>query len=157
MSQPRFICDDIFLSLNRKELFFIMIRVMNMFYWQILDYTFVIVHTILILFNLTGWIWRRTRRLHFVSLLLTGGSWLLLGLFYGLGYCPLTDWHFSVLMKLGKYNLPYSYIQYLIERLSGHTFSAQLIDNATLIGFLIALGLSIYFNFFFDRRKEKLK
>lgn len=126
---------------------------MDRFYWHILDYLFVIVHTFLILFNLTGWIWKRTRRLHLVSLILTGGSWLLLGLFYGLGYCPLTDWHFSVLINLGEYDLPYSYIQYLIERLSGQTFSAQFIDNATLIGYLIALTLSVYFNFFFTRKR----
>ena len=125
-----------------------------MIYWQILDYLFVIVHTILILFNLTGWIWRSTRRLHLASLLLTGGSWLLLGLFYGLGYCPLTDWHFSVLIQLGESNLPSSYISYLLERLSGHTFSAPLIDQTTLIGYLIALALSIYFNFFFQQKKK---
>lgn len=125
-----------------------------MIYWQILDYIFVMVHTILILFNLTGWIWRSTRRLHLASLLLTGGSWLLLGLFYGLGYCPLTDWHFSVLIQLGESNLPSSYISYLLERLSGHTFSAPLIDQTTLIGYLIALALSIYFNFFFQQKKK---
>lgn len=130
---------------------------MNMVYWQIFDYIFVIVHTVLILFNLTGWIWRSTRRLHLVSLLLTGGSWLLLGLFYGLGYCPLTDWHFSVLVHLGESDLPYSYIQYLLERLTGYNFSAQLIDNATLIGYLVALALSVYFNFFFNRKKDELK
>ncbi|HUI33726.1 MAG: DUF2784 family protein [Dysgonamonadaceae bacterium] len=130
---------------------------MNIFYWQILDYFFVIFHTFLILFNLTGWIWKPTRRLHLLSLLLTGGSWLLLGLFYGLGYCPLTDWHFSVLINLGEYDLPYSYIQYLIERLSGYNFSAQFIDNATLIGYLIALALSLYFNFFSPRKKNSKK
>ncbi|MDD4605429.1 MAG: DUF2784 family protein [Dysgonamonadaceae bacterium] len=130
---------------------------MNIFYWQILDYFFVIFHTFLILFNLTGWIWKPTRRLHLLSLLLTGGSWLLLGLFYGLGYCPLTDWHFSVLINLGEYDLPYSYIQYLIERLSGYNFSAQFIDNATLIGYLIALALSLYFNFFSLRKKNSKK
>jgi len=134
-----------------------MINVMNIFYWQILDYFFVIFHTFLILFNLTGWIWKPTRRLHLLSLLLTGGSWLLLGLFYGLGYCPLTDWHFSVLINLGEYDLPYSYIQYLIERLSGYNFSAQFIDNATLIGYLIALALSLYFNFFSPRKKNSKK
>lgn len=130
---------------------------MNIFYWQILDYFFVIFHTFLILFNLTGWIWKPTRRLHLLSLFLTGGSWLLLGLFYGLGYCPLTDWHFSVLINLGEYDLPYSYIQYLIERLSGYNFSAQFIDNATLIGYLIALALSLYFNFFSPRKKNSKK
>ena len=122
-------------------------------YWHILDYLFVIVHTLLILFNITGWIWKRTRTLHLISVLITGGSWLLLGLFYGLGYCPLTDWHFNVLNKLGKDDLPLSYIQYLIERLINVDISAELIDLGTLIGYLIILSLSIYFNFFSEQKR----
>lgn len=123
--------------------------------WHILDYLFVIVHTFLILFNLTGWVWRRTQTLHLISVLSTGSSWLFLGLFYGLGYCPLTDWHYSVLRNLGVYDLPNSYIQYLIKRLTDIDVSAQLIDNATLIGYLLVLILSVYFNFFFMRKCKK--
>ncbi len=121
---------------------------MNNFYWHILDYLFVVFHTALILFNLTGWIWRGTRLWHLASLLLTGASWLLLGMFYGLGYCPLTDWHFNVLRKLGESGLPLSYIQYLIERLSGFSISAQLANRVTLLVYLLALALSVYFIFF---------
>lgn len=126
--------------------------VMNTFYWHILDYLFVIVHTVLILFNFTGWIWKRTRRLHLISVFLTGGSWLLLGLFYGLGYCPLTDWHFRVLIELDEHNLPSSYIKYLFERLSGLNISANLVDDLTLIGYLLVLLLSIYSNFFVSKK-----
>lgn len=125
---------------------------MHNLYWYILDIFFVVFHTLFILFNLTGWIWKRTLTLHLVTVLLTGGSWLILGLFYGLGYCPLTDWHFTVLNKLGKHNLPLSYIQYLIERLTGADLSAQLIDIATLVGYLLVLALSIYFNFFSSKK-----
>ena len=124
-------------------------------YWYILDSLFVIVHTFIILFNLTGWIWRRSRTLHLISVLSTGASWLFLGLFYGLGYCPLTDWHYSVLNILGVYDMPTSYIQYLIKRLTNVDVSAQLIDNATLIGYLLVLILSVYFNFFFMRKCKK--
>ncbi len=122
--------------------------------WQLIDYLFVVGHTALILFNLTGWIWKTTRRWNLVTLLFTGGSWLLLGLFYGLGYCPLTDWHFNVLHHLGESGLPASYIQYLVERLSGLIISVKLADTLTLTGYLAALAISVYSNFFRPPKKD---
>ena len=60
------------------------------------DIFFVVFHTALILFNMAGWIWKKTRLANLITLLLTGSSWLVLGLIVGsLGYCPLTDWHFT--------------------------------------------------------------
>jgi hypothetical protein len=79
--------------------------------------------------------------------MLTGGSWLFLGLIVGtLGYCPLTDWHFSVLKKLGETNLPYSYIKYLGDRLTGLNLDSTLVDKITLYSFLAALAITIYLN-----------
>jgi hypothetical protein len=115
--------------------------------YRFLDIFFVIFHSALILFNLFGWIWKKTRIANLVTLLLTGGSWLVLGLIVGtLGYCPLTDWHFSVLEKLGKTGLPYSYVKYLADRLTGLSFDPALVDKFTLYSFLVALVLSIYLN-----------
>ena len=122
--------------------------------YQIIDIFFVVFHTMLILFNLLGWIWRKTRLLNLITLLLTGGSWFILGIFYGIGYCPLTDWHFNVLYKLGKTNLPSSYIEYLSERLTGADFKASLVDTLTLLGFILALVLSLWLNIR-DRRRKK--
>jgi len=115
---------------------------------KFLDIFFVIFHALLIIVNLLGWAWKRTRRLNFVTLCLTGGSWFVLGIFYGWGYCPLTDWHFNVLYKLGKTNQPNSYIKYLVDRLFNSDVSAKLVDIATLILFILALIVSIYYNFF---------
>jgi hypothetical protein len=67
-----------------------------------LDVFFLVFHASLILFNLFGWMFRKTRVWNLVTLLLTGLSWTLLGIFYGFGYCPFTDWHFQVLEELGK-------------------------------------------------------
>ena len=115
--------------------------------WHIFDIFFVIFHTSVILFNLFGWIWRKTRRLNLVLLLITGGSWLFLGLIVGtMGYCPLTDLHFSVLEKMGATGLPTSYVKYLADRLTGLDFNSSLIDNITLYSFLAALGFSLFFN-----------
>jgi hypothetical protein len=114
--------------------------------YQAIDIFFTIFHTALILFNLFGWIWRKTRVANLVTLLLTGGSWFILGLFYVMGYCPLTDWHFQVLRKMGKTGLPNSYTEYLAERLVGHDFSTGLVNQLTLWGFVAALVLSVTLN-----------
>ena len=115
--------------------------------YRFLDIFFVFFHTTLIFFNLFGWIWKRIRLLNLITLLLTGASWLILGLIVGtLGYCPLTDWHFSILTKLGKTGLPSSYIKYLADRLTGLDLSPTLVDHFTLYAFLTALGISLILN-----------
>jgi hypothetical protein len=115
--------------------------------YYILDIFFVVFHTSLILFNIVGWVWKRTRILNLALLLLTGLSWLFLGLAVGtLGYCPLTDWHFSVLEKLGTTGLPSSYIEYLTERITGFDCSASLVDKSTLGVYLAALAISLILN-----------
>jgi len=115
--------------------------------YRILDIFFVVLHTSIILFNLTGWVWRKTRKYNLILLIITGSSWLILGLIVGtLGYCPLTDWHFDVLEKLGVTDLPSSYVKYLADRLTGLDFSSSLIDKVTLWAFLAALGLSLFLN-----------
>ena len=115
--------------------------------YRILDIFFVVLHTSIILFNLTGWVWKKTRKYNLILLIITGSSWLILGLIVGtLGYCPLTDWHFNVLEKLGVTDLPSSYVKYLADRLTGLDFSSSLIDKVTLWAFLAALGLSLFLN-----------
>ena len=112
-----------------------------------IDIFFVVFHSSLIIFNLAGWIWRRTRLANLITLLLTGSSWLFLGLIYGtIGYCPLTDWHFSVLEKLGNTDLPVSYVKYLADRLTGMDFDQGLVDAITLWSFIAALAISATLN-----------
>ncbi len=114
--------------------------------YHTLDYFFLVFHSSLVLFNLFGWIWKKTRLANLITLLLTGSSWSLLGIFYGWGYCPLTDWHFRVLEHLGKTGLPDSYVKYLLQRISHLYLSSTLADRITLICFLVALGISLVVN-----------
>ncbi len=123
--------------------------------YKIIDIFFVFFHTSLIFFNVLGWICKKTRLANLITLSLTGASWFILGIFYGIGYCPLTDWHFNVLEKLGKDNLPLSYIEYLAERLTGGEFDGETVNQITLAGFLISLILSVYFNYRDYRKKKK--
>lgn len=112
-----------------------------------LDIFFTIFHTSLVLFNLFGWVWKKTRLLNLICLLLTGGSWLLLGIFYGFGYCPLTEWHFHILEKLGYTDLPTSYLSFLFQRLTGVELNQSLVDAVTLWGLVLALIISVFLNF----------
>jgi len=113
---------------------------------KFLDIFFTVFHTSLVIFNLFGWIWKKTRRLNLILLLTTAASWLILGIFYGLGYCPLTDWHFSILRKLGYTDLPDSYLSFLFTRLSGMQIDQSLVDAVTLWGLIVAMIMSLYLN-----------
>lgn len=79
-------------------------------------------------------------------LLLTGASWFILGIWKGIGYCPLTDWHYDVLHKLGYRNLPNSYVKFFIDRITGWNVNAEVIDVLTATSFFLALGISLYLN-----------
>ncbi|WP_423147831.1 DUF2784 domain-containing protein [Rubrolithibacter danxiaensis] len=120
---------------------------------QFLDLLFTVLHLVIILFNLFGWIWASTRKWHFICILITAGSWLILGIWYGLGYCPLTEWQWQIKEKLGEENLPNSFIKYFIDKLTDGNISSSLIDTLTGIFFLVAALLSIYMNFI---RKKKM-
>jgi hypothetical protein len=113
---------------------------------KFLDIFFTGFHTCLVIFILFGWIWKKTRRLNLICILLTAASWLILGIFYGLGYCPLTDWHFNILMKLGYTDLPDSYLSFLFTRLTKLQVDQSLVDTVTLWGLIIALTISLYLN-----------
>jgi hypothetical protein len=115
--------------------------------YRFLDIFFIVFHTSLIFFNLFAWIWKKTRVWNLIVLLITGSSWLFLGLIVGtLGYCPLTEWHFRILEKLGHQDLPNSYIKYLADRLTGMDLSAVVVNNLTLYAFLGPLLISIILN-----------
>ncbi len=121
--------------------------------YQFLDIFFLLGHTFLIFFNLFGWIFRITRKSNLVMLILTGLSWFLLGIFYGIGYCPLTDWHWQILHKLGKTNIPNSYIKYILDRMFSLDLPVDLVDSMTGLFYFMSLGISIYMNIKFPTHK----
>ena len=114
--------------------------------YTILDYFFIVFHGSFVLFNLTGWAWKKTRRIHLIASGLTILSWFGLGIFYGWGYCPCTDWHWEVKRKLGETNLPSSYVKYYADKLTGFTWDPLVVDAAVLILGLAAFALSCWFN-----------
>lgn len=109
-------------------------------------------HSSWILFNCVGWIWRKTRLWHLVTVSLTALSWFGLGIWYGWGYCPCTDWHWQVRARLGHEDPP-SYIQLMIRELFGIDVGPNR-ANALALGTLTAAAvISILLNVV-DRRRS---
>lgn len=121
-------------------------------FYRLLDAAFVVFHTTLVGFNVSGWAWRRTRRLHLFSIGITLLFWFGAGAAYGWGYCPLTDWHWDVKRALGETGLPASWIKYYLDRVTGIDWSAGLVDALVIGCALAASGLSVLLNLR-DRRR----
>ena len=116
-----------------------------------LDLLLTIVHLAIILFNLIGWIFLRTRRLHFVFIVLTAASWFILGIWFGMGYCPVTDWQWNVKEQLGERNLPSNFVEYFAEKITGYDFNEQLVNLVIGVCFAAAALLSVYVNFIYKK------
>ena len=108
------------------------------------------------IFNLTGWIWPRTRKLHLITLIATATSWFILGIWYGFGYCPLTDWHWSIKEKMGETNLPNSFVKYIADKITGNEVNSSLIDTLTIGGLIFAVTAAVYVNFFRRNKRENV-
>jgi hypothetical protein len=122
---------------------------------QGLNLFFFVFHTILILFNLLGWIWRKTRKANLALLLLTVFSWFVLGIWYGFGYCPCTDWHWQVHYRLGYTDMSPSYLVFLIRTFTGLEAGKSLVDIFAVIFLMSALAASAYVNVRDCRRTPK--
>jgi Na+/H+-dicarboxylate symporter len=120
---------------------------------SLLNILFTLAHLVLIIFNLTGWIWKKTRVAHLIVLGLTTASWFILGIWYGWGYCPLTDWHWDVKEKMGETQLPNSFIKYFADEISGKDIPASLVDNITLACLIFAILAAVYVNFIHRKNK----
>ena len=119
---------------------------------HLLDIFLTICHAIIVGFNLLGWIWKKTRMANFVVIMITASCWFILGIWYGIGYCPITDWQWQVKEKLGEHNLPNSFIKYWADKLTGTDVNTQFIDILIAVCFAIALITSVYLNFFAKRK-----
>jgi hypothetical protein len=116
------------------------------------DYFFFVIHLLFIIFVLTGWMVYRWRRIHLAAVLLIVFSWFFLGIWYGWGFCPLTEWHWQILRRAGQWNLPSSYVAYLVQRTTGMNVQGNWIDILTGTLAFAALVLSVWVNFFRKRK-----
>jgi hypothetical protein len=111
-----------------------------------LDYLYTAFHLLIIGANVFGWIVPSWRKAHLVILLLTLGSWLLIGTWVGhIGYCPLTDGHWDVKRELGETNLPSSFIKYQIDHLFNIDADRTVVDIITILGLLFGFAMAIFY------------
>ena len=123
-------------------------------WYQFLNIFFFVFHTLFTLFNITGWLFRATRKWNLVTLSLTAFSWFVLGIWFGWGYCLCTDWHWDVRERLGYHDQQNSYIHFLLLKLTGINFNEPLVNNVTLIVFVISVIMSIWLNLR-DRKRKR--
>lgn len=112
---------------------------------RLIDYFFFLFHCILILFNVFGWTVARWRLANLITLSLTAFSWFILGIWYGFGYCPFTDWHWEVRQILGYNDQSNSYVHFLLLKITGINFPEIWVDITTVIVFFAAYFISIFF------------
>jgi len=115
---------------------------------------FFVFHTAFTLFNCTGWIFRRTRKWHLYTMLLTAFSWFVLGAWYGWGYCVCTDWHWQAREALGYHDRSNSYIHFLILQLTGADLDPRLVDTVTISVYITCFVLTILLNIRDWRRRH---
>ena len=116
------------------------------------DLFFTLLHLAIIGFNLFGWIWKPLRRAHLLCVLLTAASWFILGIWFGWGYCPITDWQWDIKRMRGERDLPNSFIKYFADRLTGLDVEPGLVDTFTGVTFGLVALFSLYLNFLSRRR-----
>jgi hypothetical protein len=122
---------------------------------NLLDYFFTSLHLLIIGLNLLGWIWPATRRLHLWCVLLTAASWFGLGIWFGIGYCPITDWQWQVKSKLGETDLPNSFVKYWVDQIAGIDSDPAVVDVTTAVIFAIVFLLAIYHHI--RKRRKAMK
>lgn len=110
---------------------------------QVLDALFFMFHTGLIVFNLLGWAWPGTRKLHFLCIAATLFSWIVMGAFYGFGYCLCTDWHFQVRRSLGLPVFGHTYLQLMAQVFIGINLS-QTVSNLLAVGGLLFILVATF-------------
>lgn len=123
--------------------------------YAFLDKFFFVFHSAIIIFILFGWIWKKTRLANLVVIMLTTCSWTILGIWYGFGFCPSTEWHWQVRAKLGHYDMPSTYTKFLIDSITGLEVNAKLVDIFAVLFLLLALFASILTNVRDFRKKKK--
>jgi len=103
------------------------------------DWLLFIGHVLLVVFNMVGWIWKRTRKLHLITIGLTAFSWIVLGAVYGWGYCFFTDYHAEVLEQLGHPDAHKTFIQLMFKRLLGLSLGLSTANMLAVIVFIMII------------------
>lgn len=108
------------------------------------DWLLTVVHVAVIAGFMFLWIPKSTVRLHRWIVGLTAASWLVLGYFYGLGYCFLTDLHWHVKRSLGVRHLPSSFIKFAADYVTGANVAPRVVDAVAGAVFVVGCGAAVW-------------
>ena len=89
------------------------------------------VHLTIIIFSVTGWMIPALRPFHLLLCLLIAFSWLVLCARKGWGYCLVTDWQWNLMRRMGRTDLPSSYMPMLYRFITGHEGDNRRIEMVT--------------------------
>jgi hypothetical protein len=103
-------------------------------------------HIAIIVFLMTGWMFPQVRLAHLALILLTLGSWFILGRCLGKGYCPVSDWHWKIKESLGGGRPGGTYIHLLLQGVTGRQLDSSSVDRAVVTWTLVLAGISIVLN-----------
>ena len=115
-------------------------------YYRLIDGLFHSVHIFIILFVATGWIFSALLPYHLALISLTLACWFILGIWFGFGYCPISDWHWKFKGAVGEGRPDGSYIYVVLQRFSQRKLNAAVVDKVVLIGTLAIMGISLFLN-----------
>jgi len=116
----------------------VLLAAANIFFW--------VFHTLLILFNVFGWLWSKTRKWNLICLMATAFSWLVMGIRYGIGYCLCTDWPFQIREQMGIHDAAGTYIHLLVYKVSGVWMSESVLNPIAGVVFGISVVMSVALN-----------
>ena len=112
-----------------------------------LDYFLTIFHSAFVLFVLVGWLFKSTRKAPVIASGLVSVASLGIGFYKGvIGYCPLTDWHWDIKRALGERNIPSSFTEYMLEKITGMDLDRKLVDLGTAAGLILSVLCAVYVN-----------
>ena len=119
-----------------------------------LNILFLVFHSGLIVFNVFGWLWPKTRPWNLLTQVITLGSWVGMGAFKGWGYCYCTDVHWKIRRDMGIADDPETYIGFLIEKVTGIEPSGDFVFWLGLTVFSFCFFASLFLNLRDIRRRK---
>ena len=116
---------------------------MIILYFDKIDLFFNVLHTMIILINSLGWIFNITLKPSLYLILITLFCWTLLGIFQGIGFCPLTYMHSHYLYTNYEFNLPFSYLDYLLIDNFNLALTSKMISIISIFVIFISLIINL--------------
>lgn len=111
---------------------------------NLLNIFFHIMHLSIIFFFLFGWLFITTQEAHFVLAVFILASWYGLGIYFGFGYCLVTDLQWKIKKLLGQAPPTEFYVKYMIDKITGLDTNPTIINGLTTSIYFAILILSVF-------------